>query len=91
MITNSITIHPLHATIYVWHTWRMIIQGVISGRKLGLVDLEFDCSTVCSTLPRLEEIWQKRLGSWAKWWNPGIKFNQTQVSVTRWDTLYNLA
>ena len=29
------------------------VQGVPSGRRIGFVDLEFDCSTVCPTLPRL--------------------------------------
>ena len=43
-----------------------LVQGVPSGRRQGLVDLEFDCSTVCPTLPWLVGIWQKWLGRWAK-------------------------
>ena len=34
------------------------VQVVPSGRRLGLVDLEFDCSTVCPTLPGLVGIGQ---------------------------------
>ena len=31
--------------------------------EMGWVDLEFDFSTVCLTLPVQMEIWQKRLGN----------------------------
>ena len=37
--------------------------------NLGWVDLDFDSSTVCSILHGLVGIWQKRLSSWARWWN----------------------
>ena len=46
---------------------------------LGWDDLDFECSTVCPILPGLKGIWQKRLGSWARWWNTEIKVNPTQV------------
>ena len=39
------------------------IQGVPSGRRLGLVDLEFDCSTAAPTLPKVVGIWQKRFAA----------------------------
>ena len=35
------------------------IQGDPSGHRLGLVDLEFVFSAVCTILPRLVGIWQK--------------------------------
>ena len=35
-------------------------------------------------------IWQKRLGSWARWWNTDIKVNQPRSQLT-WDTLYTCA
>ena len=57
----------------------MLLQGVPSGQRLGLVDFEFDCSTVSPTLPRLVGIWQKWLGKWEEWRNTQIKINQTQV------------
>ena len=62
-----------------WGSFFDRVQGVPSGLGLGLVDFNFDCSTVCPTLPRLVGIWQKWLGSWAKWWNTQIKVNQTQA------------
>ena len=37
--------------------------------NLGWVDLDFDCSTVCPILLGLVWIWQKRLSTWARWWN----------------------
>ena len=43
------------------------IQGVPSELRLGFVDLDFECSTVCPILPGRMGIWQKRLGSWARW------------------------
>ena len=46
---------------------------------LGWVDLGFECSTVCRILRGLTGIRQKRLGSWARWWNFLIKVNPTQV------------
>ena len=49
--------------------------------RLVFVDLDFDCSTVCRTLLGLMGMWQKWLGSWARWWNKGIKVNPTQVSA----------
>ena len=57
------------------------IQGVPSELRLGFVDLDFECSTVCPTLPGLMGIWQKRLGSWERWWDTEIKVNPTQVSA----------
>ena len=47
--------------------------------NLGWVDLNFDYSTVCLILPGLMGVWQKRLGSWARWWNSQIQVNRTQV------------
>ena len=47
--------------------------------NLGWVDLNFDYSTVCLILPGLMGVWQKRLGSWARWWNCQIQVNRTQV------------
>ena len=47
--------------------------------NLGWVDLNFDYSTVCLILPGLMGVWQKRLGSWARWWNSQIQVNPTQV------------
>ena len=38
------------------------IQGVPSARRLGWVDINFECSTVCLILPGLVGIWQKHLG-----------------------------
>ena len=35
--------------------------------------MDFECSTVCPTLPGLMGIWQKQLGSWARWWNTELK------------------
>ena len=46
---------------------------------LGWVDLDFECSTVCPFLLGPMRIWQKRLGSWASWWNTQIKVNATQM------------
>ena len=57
----------------------LALQGVPSGDRLGFIDSNFDCSTVCPTVPRLVGIWQKWHGSWAKWWNTQMKVNQTQV------------
>ena len=59
----------------------LALQGVPSERRLGFVDFDFECSTVCPTLLGLMGIWQKRLGSWARWWNTEIKVNPTQVSA----------
>ena len=38
------------------------LQGVSSELRLGFVDLDFECSTVCLTQPGLKIIWQKWLG-----------------------------
>ena len=46
---------------------------------MGFVDFDFECSTVCPTLLVLMGIWQKRLGSWARWWITEMKVNPTQV------------
>ena len=45
------------------------VKGVPSARGLGLLDLDFEHSTVSPILLRLMGIWQKRLGNWARWWN----------------------
>ena len=46
-------------------------QGAANELRLGFVDFDFDfdfdCSTVCPTLLGLMGIWQKWLGSWARW------------------------
>ena len=46
---------------------------------LGWVNLNFDYSTVCLILPGLVGVWEKRLGSWARWGNSQIQVNRTQV------------
>ena len=46
---------------------------------LGWVDFDFSCFTICTVLLRLMGIRQKRLCSWAIWWNTQIKVNLTQV------------
>ena len=58
-----------------------VLQGVPSELRLGFVDLDFECSTVCPTLLWLMGIWQKRLGRLARWWNTDIKVSPTQVSA----------
>ena len=50
------------------HFW-ISVQGVPSARGLGWIDLDFECSTVGPILPGIMGIWQKWLGSWARWWN----------------------
>ena len=55
------------------------VQGVPSELRMGFVDLNFDCSSICLTLLGLMGIWQKWLVSWARWWNTEIKVNPTQV------------
>ena len=57
------------------------VQGVPSELRLGFVDLDFQCSTVCPTLLGVMGIWQKRLGSWTRWWNTEIKVNPAQGSA----------
>ena len=52
----------------------MTIQGVPSELRLGFVDLDFECSTVCPTLLGLMGIWQKQLGKMME-----IKVNPTLV------------
>ena len=52
------------------------VQGVPSGRGLGWVELNFECSTVCPIMPGLMGTWQKRLGSRIRWRNNQTKFNQ---------------
>ena len=61
--------------------YRPFLQGVPSARGMGRLDLNFDCSIVCPILPWMMGICQKWLGSWARWWNTQIKFNQTHVRV----------
>ena len=39
------------------------VQGVPCSPRLGFVDLDFECSTVCPTLLGLMGIGKKRLGS----------------------------
>ena len=55
------------------------MQGVPCARRLGFVDLDFECSTVCTTLLGLMVIWQRWLCSWTKWWNTEIKVSPSQV------------
>ena len=55
------------------------LQGVPCARRLGWYDVDFECSTVCPILRGLMGIWQRRLVNWARWWNPEIKLNPTQV------------
>ena len=43
---------------FAWY--HTVVQGVPCPRRLGFVDLEFECSTVCPTLLVLMGIWQKR-------------------------------
>ena len=45
-----------------------------------MVDFDFSCSTACPVLLWLIGIWQKRLCSWARWWNTQIKVNPSLVS-----------
>ena len=53
----------------------------------GWVDLDFDRFTVCPTQLGLVGIWQKRLSSWARWWNIP---NQSQPRFARrFATLYD--
>ena len=55
--------------------------------NLGWVDLNFDYSTVCLILLGLMGVWQKRMGSWARWWNSQIKSIEARFA-TRWAILY---
>ena len=67
------------------------LQGVPSARGrrgLGFVGFDFDCFAVSPILLRLMGIWQKRLGSWASWWNTEIKVNPTQVYEDMGHTVY---
>ena len=66
--------------------YRPFLQGVPSARGMGRLDLNFDCSIVCPILPWMMGICQKWLGSWARWWNTQIKFNQTHVCTGRRST-----
>ena len=59
-------------TVHLEQISRMRLQGVSSGRRLGLVVLDFDCSTVSPWLMGLE------FGRWAGWWNIKIKVSPTQ-------------
>ena len=58
----------LKVTLYLPKTWNAMfssffyLQGVPCARRLGFVDLDFECSTVCPTLLGLMGIWQKWLG-----------------------------
>ena len=55
------------------------LQGVPCARRLGFVDLDFECSTVCPTLLGLMGIWQKRLGKMVE------QRNQSQSNPGTWD------
>ena len=77
-------IHSLSMCRGVWrdrhcHPINGALQWQPCPRRLRFVDLDFECSTVCPILPGLMGIWQKRLGSWARWWNIEIKVNPTTV------------
>ena len=54
-----------------------LVQDVPSELRLGFVDLDFEFSTVCPTLLGQMGVWQKQLGSWARWWRTEIKVNPT--------------
>ena len=41
---------------------KTFFQGVPSGRRLGCIDLNFGCSTLCSILPWLMAVVQKAAG-----------------------------
>ena len=58
-----------------------VVQGVPSARRLGWVDLKFECSTASLILVRLMGIGQERLGSWARWLYTQIKVNPTKCKV----------
>ena len=54
------------------------LQGVRSACRLGYVDLDFECCTVCPILPGLMGIWQKQLGKMVEHQNlsqhnPGLR------------------
>ena len=53
------------ATSFVYRVSHLLVD-------LGWVDLDFECSAVCPILPGLMGIWQKWLGSYARWWNTEI-------------------
>ena len=53
--------------------------GVPFARGLGWVEFDFGPSAVSPIRLRMMGIWQKRLGSWAGWWNTQIKVNPTQI------------
>ena len=57
-------------------------QYVPSELRLGFVDLDFECSTVCSILPGLIGIFQKRLGSWARCKTQKSKSTQPRSQLT---------
>ena len=56
------------------------LQGVLSARGLGWVDLDIECSTFCPIVLVLVAIWPKRLGSSTIWWTTQIKVNPTKVN-----------
>ena len=55
--------------------------GCTKWADTGFADLDLECSTVWLTLLGQMGIWQKRLCSWARWWNTEIKVNPTKVSA----------
>ena len=58
----------------------LYVQGGSSELGPGLrVDLDCECYTICLLQSGLGEIWQKRLGSWTRWWNTRIQVNPTKV------------
>ena len=71
-------------TNYISREMRFVyLQGVPTELRLGFVDLDFECSTVCPTLLGLMGIWQKRLGMMVE-----HRFQSTQpMSQLTWDTL----
>ena len=66
----------METSYQVNHT--LMVQGIPSGHRMGLVDLHFKCSTASLTQQGLVGIWQKWLGTWVRWWHSQIKVNPTQ-------------
>ena len=58
----------------------MVVQGVPCARRLGFVDLDFECSTVCLTLLVLTEFGRSGCAAW----QDGVEHrNQSQPNPTQ--------